>query len=75
MLTDILMIAVGILTILWAKLLLPHQLRTAQRKMTPSGRARFDHVMGRSGMKTILAVPGVCGVMLVLAGAALWLSN
>lgn len=69
----IMLIAVGALTIVWGRWLVPRWLGNVQRRMPRDRQEYSDEVMQRRGVRTFFAMPVASGALLVVTGVVLLL--
>lgn len=75
MLLDLAMIALGIVTVLWARLLLPQQMREMSARTRDGVKERYEEPMPRSTVARLVVAPTIMGSILVVTGFVLWLTE
>jgi hypothetical protein len=68
MFVGVLLIAIGLLTVVWGHWLAPRQLRRVREKATPAGRERYDSFMKRPAVDRLFRTPAPLGGLVVLIG-------
>jgi hypothetical protein len=70
-----LLIAIGLITILWGHWWLPRRLRQIRRRFSPAARDLYDSRMQRPVARLFFALPLPVGTMAVIIGAVFLLTE
>jgi hypothetical protein len=68
MAASVLLIAVGLIAILWGHWWVPRQLRQVRERATPQGLKRYDRLMTPAAMSRLRRTSVIAGGMTVLIG-------
>jgi hypothetical protein len=71
----VLLIAIGLITILWGHWLLPRRLRRVRQRFSPAGRELYDSRMQRPAARLFFALPLPVGAMTVIIGVVFLLTE
>ena len=71
----VLLIAIGLITILWGHWWLPRRLRQIRRRFSPAARDLYDSRMQRPVARLFFALPLPVGTMAVIIGAVFLLTE
>lgn len=75
MLTGLLLIGIGIVTIVWGSWLTSRQLPKVRQRATLEGRERYDRIMTRPSAERLMRMPGTVGTVAILVGVVFVLTE
>jgi hypothetical protein len=71
----VLLIALGLITILWGHWWLPRRLRQIRQRFSPAGRELYDSRMQRPVTRLLFRLPLPAGTMAVIVGVVFLLTE